>query len=152
MTAPENPWFSRAIVNRIVKHYLGRGLVEPVDDFRVTNPASNQALLDDLARDFVKNGYSLRHTIRLILNSRVYQLSSEPNETNRDDQINYSRYYVKRLMAEQLIDAITGRHRRPREVPGLPGGHPGHEHPARLAVVLPDDLRPGAHARGDLRA
>jgi uncharacterized protein DUF1549/uncharacterized protein DUF1553 len=107
MTSPENPWFARAIVNRIVKHYLGRGLVEAVDDFRVTNPPSNQALLDDLANDFVKSGYSLRHTIRLVLNSRVYQLSSEPNETNRDDQINYSRYYVKRLMAEQLIDSIT---------------------------------------------
>ena len=102
MTAPGNPWFARAIVNRMVKHYLGRGLVEPVDDFRVTNPPSNEALLDALAQDFVRNGYSLRHTIRLLLNSRVYQLSSEPNETNRGDQLNYSRYYPKRLMAEQL--------------------------------------------------
>lgn len=118
MTAPENPWFSRAIVNRIVKHYLGRGLVEPVDDFRVTNPPSNQALLDALARDFVSNGFSMRHTIRLILNSRVYQLSSEPNETNRDDQINYSKYYLKRLMAEQLIDSIT-------EVTGVPEKYQG---------------------------
>jgi len=122
MTAPQNPWFSRAIVNRIMKHYLGRGLVDPVDDFRVTNPATNQALLDELARDFVANGYSLRHTIRLILNSRVYQLSSEPNETNRDDQINYSRYSVKRLMAEQLIDAITGVTGVPERYQGFPVG------------------------------
>jgi hypothetical protein len=122
MTSPENPWFARAIVNRIVKHYLGRGLVEAVDDFRVTNPPSNQALLDDLATDFVKNGYSLRHTIRLILNSRVYQLSSEPNETNRDDQINYSRYYVKRLMAEQLIDSITDATGVPERYQGFPVG------------------------------
>jgi hypothetical protein len=118
ITAPENPWFSRAIVNRIVKHYMGRGLVEPVDDFRVTNPPSNQGLLDALAHDFVSNGFSMRHTIRLILNSRAYQLSSEPNETNRDDQINYSKYYLKRLMAEQLVDSIT-------EVTGVPEKYSG---------------------------
>jgi hypothetical protein len=108
ITSPKNPWFARAITNRMVKHYLGRGMVEPVDDFRVTNPPSNQALLDALAKDFVDNGYSLHHMARVILNSRVYQLTSEPNETNRTDTINYSRYYVKRLMAEQLADSITG--------------------------------------------
>jgi Protein of unknown function (DUF1553)/Protein of unknown function (DUF1549) len=122
MTSPANPWFARAIVNRVVKHYLGRGLVEPVDDFRVTNPPSNEALLDALAKDFVRSGYSLRHTIRLILNSRVYQLSSEPNETNRDDDINYSRYSVKRLMAEQLIDAITQVTGVPEKYQGFPLG------------------------------
>ena len=122
MTSPDNPWFARAIVNRIVKHYLGRGLVEPVDDFRVTNPPSNEALLDALAKDFVRNGYSLRHTIRLILNSRAYQLSSEPNETNRNDEINYSRYPVKRLMAEQLIDAITQVTGVPEKYQGFPLG------------------------------
>ena len=94
-------------MNRVVKHYLGRGLVEPVDDFRVTNPPSNQALLDALAQDFIRNGYHLRHTVRLLLNSRVYQLASQPNDTNRGDQLNYSRYYPKRLMAEQLIDAVS---------------------------------------------
>src|SRR5215831_9532404 len=118
MTAPANPWFARAIVNRVVKHYLGRALVEPVDDFRVTNPPSNEALLDALAEDFVRNGYHLRHTIRLLLNSRVYQLSSRPNETNRGDQLNYSRYYPKRLMAEQLIDAVS-------QVTGVPEKYRG---------------------------
>jgi hypothetical protein len=119
MTAPDNPWFARAIVNRIVKHYLGRGIVEPVDDFRVTNPPTNQALLDALASDFVQNGYSLRHTIRLILSSRVYQLTSEPNETNRSDELNYSRYYVRRLMAEQLADALS-------QVTGVPEKYRGY--------------------------
>ena len=119
ITSPKNPWFPRAIMNRMVKHYLGRALVEPVDDFRVTNPPTNQALLDALAKDFVENGYHLKRTARLIMNSRVYQLASEPNETNRGDQINYSRYYVKRLMAEQLADSIT-------EVTGVPEKYPGH--------------------------
>jgi len=119
ITSPRNPWFARAIMNRMVKHYLGRGLVEPVDDFRVTNPPSNQALLDALAQDFVEHGYHLKRTARLILNSRVYQLSSAPNETNRGDAINYSRYYVRRLMAEQLADAVTG-------VTGVPEKYPGY--------------------------
>jgi hypothetical protein len=119
ITSPRNPWFARAIMNRMVRHYLGRGLVEPVDDFRVTNPPSNPELLDALAKDFVENGYHLKRTARLILNSRVYQLSSQPNPTNRGDQINYSRYYVKRLMAEQLADSIT-------EVTGVPEKYPGY--------------------------
>ena len=74
ITSPENPWFARAIVNRVFKYYMGRGILEPLDDFRVTNPPTNQALLDGLAKDFVENGYRLKHTIRLILNSRAYQL------------------------------------------------------------------------------
>ena len=119
ITSPSNPWFARAIVNRMVKHYLGRGMVEPVDDFRVTNPPSNEALLSALAKDFVENGYHLKRTARLILNSRVYQLSSEPNASNRGDQINYSRYYVKRLMAEQLADSVT-------QVTGVPEKYPGY--------------------------
>jgi hypothetical protein len=119
ITSPKNPWFARAITNRMVKHYLGRGMVEPVDDFRVTNPPSNQALLDALAKDFVDNGYSLHHMARVLLNSRVYQLTSEPNETNRTDTINYSRYYVKRLMAEQLADSIT-------DVTGVPEKYQGY--------------------------
>jgi hypothetical protein len=122
MTSPRNPWFARAIVNRIVKHYLGRGIVEPVDDFRVTNPPGNPALLDALADDFVRHGYSLHRVIRLILNSRVYQLSSEPNETNRADPVNYSRYYPRRLMAEQLIDAMSEVTGVPEKFSGFPPG------------------------------
>jgi len=73
----------------------------------VTNPASNEKLLEALAEDFQRNGYSVKHTERLILNSRIYQLSSVPNDTNRHDTINHSRYYLKRMMAEQLMDAVV---------------------------------------------
>jgi Protein of unknown function (DUF1553)/Protein of unknown function (DUF1549)/Bacterial Ig-like domain (group 2) len=119
ITAPENPWFARAIVNRVFKYYMGRGIVEPLDDFRVTNPPTNEALLDALAKDFISNGYHLKHTIRVILNSRAYQLSSEPNETNRDDTLNYSHYFMRRLLAEELIDSMT-------EVTGVPEKIPGY--------------------------
>jgi hypothetical protein len=129
ITAPENPWFARAIVNRVFKHYMGRGIVEPLDDFRVTNPPTNEALLDALAKDFVANGYRLKHTIRLILNSRAYQLSSEPNETNRADTLNYSHYYVRRLLAEELIDSMTG-------VTGVPEQFPGYM-PGTRAMTIP---------------
>jgi len=78
-----------------------------VDDFRITNPPSSEKLLDALAEDFIRNGFSLRHTERLILNSRTYQLSAKPNQTNRTDTINFSRYYPKRMMAEQLMDSIV---------------------------------------------
>jgi Protein of unknown function (DUF1553)/Protein of unknown function (DUF1549)/Bacterial Ig-like domain (group 2) len=129
ITAPENPWFARAIVNRLFKYSMGRGIVEPADDFRVTNPPSNEPLLDALAKDFVANGYRLKHTIRLILNSRAYQLSSTPNETNRNDVLNYSHYYVRRLLAEELIDAMT-------EVTGVPERFPGYM-PGTRAMTIP---------------
>ena len=129
ITAPENPWFARAIVNRVFKHYMGRGIVEPLDDFRVTNPPTNEALLDALAKDFVANGYHLKHTIRLILNSRAYQLSSLPNETNRADTLNYSHYYVRRLLAEELIDSMS-------EVTGVPEKFPGYM-PGTRAMTIP---------------
>jgi len=129
ITAPENPWFARAIVNRVFKHYMGRGIVEPLDDFRVTNPPTNEALLDALAKDFVANGYRLKHTIRLILNSRAYQLSSIPNDTNRTDTLNYSRYYVRRLLAEELIDSMS-------EVTGVIEKIPGYM-PGTRAMTIP---------------
>ena len=129
ITSPENPWFGRAIVNRVFKHYMGRGIVEPLDDFRVTNPPTNEALLDALAKDFVANGYRLKHTIRLILNSRAYQLSSEPNDTNRADTLNYSHYYVRRLLAEELIDSMTG-------VTGVAEQFPGYM-PGTRAMTIP---------------
>jgi hypothetical protein len=107
MTSPKNPFFSRAVVNRIWKHYFGRGLVEEVDDFRVTNPPTNSALLDALAADFSGHGYDVRRLIRTMLSSRTYQLSAEPTESNRGDSLNYSRYFLRRLLAEQMLDTIS---------------------------------------------
>jgi hypothetical protein len=104
LTSPTNTFFARAQVNRIWFHLMGRGIVDPIDDFRPTNPASHPALLDVLAADFVKHRFDLRHTIRLIMNSRVYQLSSEPNDTNVDDEMNFSHVSIRRLTAEQLLD------------------------------------------------
>jgi hypothetical protein len=104
MTSPENPFFARSQANRIWYHLMGRGIVDPIDDFRATNPASHPALLDALANDFVTHGFDLRHLVRVIMNSRAYQLSSVPNETNREDEINYSHSLVRRLTAEQMLD------------------------------------------------
>jgi hypothetical protein len=106
MTSKENPYFARAIVNRMWRQFLGRGLVEPVDDFRATNPPANEPLLAALADDFVAHGYDLHHLIRRITASRTYQTSSVPMEGNKDDTMAYSRYYPKRLAAEQLSDSI----------------------------------------------
>src|SRR5262249_21044240 len=97
MTRSDNPYFARLVVNRLWKHYCGRGLVEPEDDLRSTNPATNEPLLDYLAGQLVADRYDLKAIARLILNSRTYQLSSVPNATNRDDEQDYSHYRVKRL-------------------------------------------------------
>lgn len=122
VTAPNNPYFARATVNRIWKFFMGRGIVEPVDDFRVTNPPSNEALLQALADDFVRSGYSLKRLERSILNSRAYQLSSVPNETNRSDEVNYSRFLVRRLMSEQILDSMTQVTGVAEKFPSMPIG------------------------------
>ncbi|MCH8043330.1 MAG: DUF1549 domain-containing protein [Planctomycetes bacterium] len=106
LTAAENEQFARAQVNRIWYHLMGAGIVTPIDDFRATNPPINGPLLDALANDFVEHKFDLRHLIRTIMNSRTYQLSAEPNATNRDDAVNFSHALVRRLSAEQLHDAI----------------------------------------------
>jgi len=99
------PQFARAQVNWIWFHLMGRGLVDPIDDFRPTNPPSHPALLEALGRDFARHGFDVRWLIRQIMNSRTYQLSAEPNETNQDDDQNYSHVLPRRLSAEQLLDA-----------------------------------------------
>lgn len=106
LTAPDNKMFSRNIVNRYMGYLLGRGLVEPIDDMRATNPPSNPALLDALAEDFVKNGYNLKQLMRTIMTSRLYQLDSQPTPSNASDRRFYSHFRVKRLTAEPLLDAI----------------------------------------------
>lgn len=107
MTSPRNPWFARNFVNRVWAHFLGRGLVEPVDDVRATNPPSNAELLDALAQYAIRSQYDLHALIRLITDSRVYQMSSQPNATNERDEQNYSRARFKRLGAEVLLDMIS---------------------------------------------
>ena len=98
-----NPYFSRAIVNRIWKHFMGRAFVEPLDGFGEENLPTNPALLDWIANDFVIHGYDLRRLMRTLLNSEAYQRTSEANESNKDDERYYSRAYVKPLSAEQFF-------------------------------------------------
>lgn len=106
MVAKDNPFFAPSLVNRYWKHFFSRGLVDPEDDMRVTNPATNQELLDALAKSFIDSGFDLKQLVRTICNSQTYQLSSLPNEYNSGDKQNYSRYYPKRLPAEVLLDSI----------------------------------------------
>jgi hypothetical protein len=111
LTARENPYFARALVNRVWRNFMGRGLVEAEDDLRQTNPASNEELLDALARDFAEHRYDVRHLIRTIMNSAAYQRSSKPVAGNESDDRYYSRYVVRRLSAEVVLDAyaqVTG--------------------------------------------
>jgi hypothetical protein len=122
LTDPSNPWFARLVANRLWKHFLGRGLVEPEDDLRSTNPATNEPLLDWLAKQVVENRYDQKAVMRLILNSRVYQLTADPNDTNRDDEQNFSHHYVRRLPAEVLLDAISEVTSSPEAFPGRPRG------------------------------
>lgn len=122
MTSPDNPYFAKAIANRVWAEFFGKGIVDPVDDFRVSNPPSNEALLDWLAKDFIAHGYDLKHLMRRIANSHVYQLSSLPNKTNEGDNRNFSRYYRKRLSAEVLHDAICEVTDTPPKFDGLPLG------------------------------
>lgn len=107
MVNPENPFFARALANRYWKHFFGRGLVDPEDDMRVTNPACNPELLDGLAKSFIDSKFDLKKLVRTICRSRVYQLSSIPNEHNVRDKQNFSRFYPRRLNAEVLYDALN---------------------------------------------
>jgi hypothetical protein len=106
MTGADNPYFARVIANRVWAEFMGRGIVEPVDDLRATNPPSNGPLLDALADDFRRYGCDLKHLIRTIVSSTVYGLSSDPNERNVADTHNFSRHYRQRLRAEVLLDAV----------------------------------------------
>lgn len=122
LTDPGNEWFARNLVNRAWAHYTGRGLVEPVDDIRLTNPPSNPELLDALADHFVQSGFDLHELIRVITASRTYQLSTEPNEFNRRDEQNYSRALLRRLDAEVRFDMICQVTGIPEKFDGVPAG------------------------------
>ncbi len=107
LTSSDNPYFARAVVNRVWRNFMGRGLVEAEDDLRQTNPATNPELLDALARDLVAHHYDLKHLMRTILTSEAYQRSSKPAPGNEKDDRFYSHYVVRRLSAEVILDAYT---------------------------------------------
>jgi hypothetical protein len=123
LTAPENPWFARNLANRTWAHFLGRGLVEPVDDMRATNPPTNPELLDQLARHLVESRFDFKELIRTITASRVYQLSSRPNATNERDEQNASRGLFKRIDAEVLLDMVYQTTGVPERFSGVPVGY-----------------------------
>jgi len=131
----KNPFFARAVANRYWAHFFDRGVVEPLDDMRVTNPPSNPALLDALARHVVEDGYSLRALCRRIVTSGVYRLSSDPVEGNASDRQSFARYYPKRMNAEVLFDAV-------HQVAGSPAsfnGLPSDKFAPTRAIMLPDE-------------
>jgi hypothetical protein len=130
VTSKDNPFFARSVVNRVWFHLLGRGIVDPVDDFRDSNPSANDELLDALAKDFVAHKYDIKHLIRTIMTSRTYQLSAQTNELNKDDNKYFSHAVTKLLTAEQLLDGLCTVTEVPEKYPGLPLG--------TRAVQLPD--------------
>lgn len=135
MTEAKNPFFAKAVVNRYWAHFFSRGIVDPLDDMRVTNPPSNPELLDALAKDFIDHKFSLKHLVKTIAKSRTYQLSSVPNEFNKHDKQSFARYYPKRMSAEVLFDAVC-------QVTGSPtpfGGLPQDKYAPKRAIMLPDE-------------
>ena len=122
ITDPNNKGFSGAMVNRLWKHFLGTGLVEPVDDLRASNPPTNPELWAALNREFVAHQYDLKHLMRLILNSRTYQLSSDTLPGNQTEHRFYSHYYARRLPAEVVSDAVSAATDVPEEFKGYPVG------------------------------
>jgi hypothetical protein len=135
LTNPKNPFFAKAVANRYWAHFFSRGIVDPLDDMRVTNPPSNPELLDALAQNLVDNKYSLKELIKTICKSRTYQLSSTPNEYNAADKQSYARYYPRRLQAEVVFDAVAKVTNSPTAFPGLPTDKFA---PSR-AIMLPDE-------------
>ncbi len=131
MAKPDNPFFARAVVNRYWKHFFGRGIVDPEDDMRVTNPPSNPELLEALAKNFIESGFNMKQLVRTICTCSTYQLSSEPNEYNLIDKQNFSSFYPRRMNAEPLYDAINQVAGTNVNFSGMPVG--------TRAVQLPDN-------------
>ncbi len=107
LRSADNPYFARSFVNRVWGHYFGVGLVDPVDNFSLANPPSNEKLLDSLAKDFIDSKFDIRRLERTVLNARVYQLSSTMNETNKLDRNNYSHSFLRSMMAEVTVDVLN---------------------------------------------
>ena len=131
MSSPKNPFFAKAVVNRYWKHFFRRGLIEPEDDIRDTNPPTNPELLAGLEQHFHASDFDLKELVRVITRSNAYQLSSVPNQYNVADQQNYSRYYPRRLQAEVMLDAIDDLTGAQTDFPNLPTG--------TRAIALPDN-------------
>lgn len=123
LTSPSNPYFARSAANRLWSHYFGRGLVEPLDDLRATNPATNEPLLDELAKYLRDSKYDLKALTRVMLNSRLYQLSSKALPSNASDEQNFSHTLPKAIPAEVLLDAISQATGVPEKFNGWPEGH-----------------------------
>ena len=135
MVDAKNPYFAKTVANRYWAHFFGRGIVDPLDDMRITNPPSNPELLDALAANLVENKYSLKSLIKTICKSRTYQLASAPNEFNKHDKQAYARYYPKRLQAEVLLDALG----QVTDSPTRFGGLPADKNAPNRAIMLPDE-------------
>ena len=135
MTRKDNPFFAKAVANRYWAHFFGRGIVDPLDDMRITNPPSNPALLEALTAIVTSNGYSLRALSKAIVTSGAYRLASEPVPGNAADKQSFARYYPKRMTAEVLHDAVHQVTGSPASFPGLPTDKNA---PTR-AIMLPDE-------------
>ncbi len=130
LTSADNAFFGKSVANRVWFHLMGKGIVDPVDDFRDSNPSCNDELLDAMAKDFAKNKFDMKHLVKTIMKSRTYQLSAQPNDSNRDDSKYFSHAVTKLLTAEQLLDAICDFTAMPEKFAGLPAG--------TRAIQLPD--------------
>ncbi|MEI7921441.1 MAG: DUF1549 domain-containing protein [Planctomycetota bacterium] len=122
LASPRNPFFAKSFVNRVWAHFYGLGIVEPVDDFRVSNPASNPELLDELAKRFTESNYDLRKIVREICNSRTYQRSTKRNDSNLTDEKNFAHANLRRIQAESLLDTISVVTDTKDKFNGLPTG------------------------------
>lgn len=131
MSSPQNPFFAKALVNRYWKHFFRRGLIEPEDDIRDSNPPTNPELLAALEKHFIDSRFDLKSLVKVIVQSNAYQLSATPNEHNIADVQNYSRYYPRRLQAEVMLDAIDDLTGARTDFPNLPAG--------TRAIALPDN-------------
>lgn len=131
MTSADNPFFARTMANRMWAHFLGRGIVHPIDDARSTNPPSNPELLDALAQDFIASGFDVKHLIRVITSSYAYGLESTPHPGNAGDTQTFARFYPRRVTAEVLLDGISQVLEVPTNFPGVAAG--------TRAIDLPDE-------------
>jgi hypothetical protein len=139
LTGPKNPFFARGLVNRLWSYFFHRGIIDPVDDIRSTNPPINPALLDALTADFIANKFDARHLMKRIASSETYQRSSVPNDSNRGDEQNFSHAIPRRIPAEALLDSLVQATGVPESIGGAPGGFRAAQLPD--ANVASDFLR-----------